>query len=225
MGALKDLDDHKAVWAQAPDPAWLAGVEPVGRPNRGLKELIARESIDVDAVETVLEIGAELGGSTRRFLGLFPNAVVVSVDPWMPGYTLPPEWSHLRGRAAQHDNSLFSLFLGFNAPHSDRILPIRHISSDGLMRARELGLKPDIVYIDGDHTYHGVFTDLVLADAMFPLARIMGDDWNFTSSYARYQGIEYSVQKAVKDFVLHTGREVRVLDNNYLVPPRIGPKG
>lgn len=217
---MRYLREFRDIWSLAPDSSWLEGIDPVGRPSRGLAELIEGEKVNRNNVNVVLEIGAELGGSTRRFLSEFPNCMVVSVDPWSAGYVLPLEWAHLRAKAAESQGSLLQLFLGFNLPYKERILPLRCYSHAGLIRAREVGIVPDLVYVDGDHTYHGVMMDLILAQSLFPSALIVGDDWEFTSSHERYQGINYSVQKAAKDFAQHLGRDLVIYGNSYSLQRR-----
>jgi hypothetical protein len=214
------LAEHVAIWSKAPSRDWIEGVKPVSRNNKGLNPLIDKFFPNLDSVKVIVEIGVEMGGGTRFFLNKFPSSIVICVDPWCEGYVLPKIWSHLNAKAARSKNSLLPLFLAFNACNKDRILPIQEFSSDGLIRVRELGFQPDLVYIDGDHTYHGVFSDLVMANALFPEAQILGDDWNFTSAYPRYRGIQYSVQKAATDFSEHVSRELVVIENSFLIGHR-----
>lgn len=80
---------------------------------------------------------------------------------------------------------------------------------------------PDIVYIDGDHRYMGVLQDLIMIHNLFPSALIIGDDWNFSSKYPIYKGIEESVQKAAIDFCDHFGLQLEAIKNTYAIQPNL----
>jgi hypothetical protein len=191
------------------------------RLNGGLIEALNMH-IPVLAVNPiVVEIGAELGGSTRIFLESIHGARVVSIDPWPKGYNIPQSWSFLKPAIAKYGGgSLLPLYLHYCRQYKERLTPVREFSSDGLQAIYNAGLKPSLFYVDGDHTYHGVFTDLALINSLFPDVTIFGDDWNFTSSYPRYRGIDYSVQKAAKDFAEHTSRPLEVFSNTYVIGVR-----
>lgn len=190
------------------------------RLNRGLVEALREHMPALVANPLVVEIGAELGGSTRIFLESIPSGHIVSIDPWPQGYNIPQTWSFLKPAVAKYGGSLLPLYLHYCRQYKERITPVREFSSDGLQAIYKAALHPSLFYVDGDHTYHGVFTDLALINSLFPDTLIFGDDWNFTSSYPRYKGIEYSVQKAAKAFAEHTSRPLTVFSNTYVLGVR-----
>ena len=53
---------------------------------------------------------------------------------------------------------------------------------------KEMGVEPDLLYIDASHHYDGVMKDVSTAIDLFPSAHIVGDDWEYPD-----------VQRAVKD--------------------------
>jgi hypothetical protein len=53
-------------------------------------------------------------------------------------------------------------------------------------------LKPDLVYIDADHSFEAVVGDLECTLDLFPGAAIVGDDWNWES-------VRTAVERVVKD--------------------------
>jgi hypothetical protein len=212
--ALPDL------WSLLPQPTAGEIPEPPQRLNQGLVDALKKHAPSLDGDSIIVEIGAELGGSTRLFLEHFPSAHVVSIDPWPEGYHLPPAWGSLTAAVAKFGHSLLPLYLHYCRQYRDRLTAVREFSSDGLLKVYAAGLKPSLFYVDGDHTYHGVFTDLALINCLFPDIPIFGDDWKFTSSYPRYRGIEHSVQKAAKDFAEHTSRPLEVLSNTYVIGAR-----
>lgn len=208
------------LWSLLPPPDETSIPEPPQRLNRGLIDALKKNVPSLDEDGIIVEIGAELGGSTRLFLEEYSKAGVVSIDPWPEGYYLPPAWSSLKPSVAKYGRSLLPLYLYYCKDYRDRILPVREFSSDGLLKIHKAGLKPSFFYVDGDHTYHGVFTDLALINSLFPDTPIFGDDWNFTSSYPRYKGIQHSVQKAATDFSDHTSRPLTVFSNTYFIDVR-----
>jgi hypothetical protein len=53
-------------------------------------------------------------------------------------------------------------------------------------------LQPDLIYVDGDHSFDSVVGDLQSALDLFPQATIVGDDWNWDT-------VRTAVQTVVKD--------------------------
>jgi cephalosporin hydroxylase len=190
----------------------IENVEPVGRTGRGLKDALA----ELDTTPRVIvEIGAEMGGSTRRFAGTFPDAVICSVDPWFEDYPLPDDWRHLKPKIEADRGSLFNLYRTFCAPYRDRVIPVRGLSHEVLPRLH--GVDVDLVYLDGDHRHLGLLADLVMTQMLFPAARVIGDDWKFNPSGQKYKGHAFPVQDAVRDFCDHYGKSFKVFNNTFLL--------
>ena len=66
-----------------------------------------------------------------------------------------------------------------------------------MKRVAEHGVEPDLIYIDASHSYEDVLADITTADALFPNAQIIGDDWNWKNLT---RNMEKTVQAAVIDF-------------------------
>lgn len=212
-----DKSTHDHAW-EVIDAVTAPDLAPLGRPHNGLAEILGSIPFDKTAEYLLMEIGSELGGSTRFLLDYFPNASIVCIDPWPEGYKVPAEFEALKAHVRTED-SLYEFFLHFCRSYRDRILPIREFSSEGVIRALNMGLTPDIVYVDGDHRYLGTLNDLILVHNLFPEAWIIGDDWNFSSRYPVYKGIEKSVQRAAVDFADHFGLPIRNFANTYVIEP------
>jgi hypothetical protein len=195
-----------------------ADIIPRGRPHRGLEEALNRHLPRLDTEYLVLEVGCELGGSTRFFLDFLPRSSIVCIDPWPAGYKLPEDLTESEPDLKDRE-SLYEMFLYFCRAYRTRILPIRKFSAEGVVDTFRMMLVPDIIYIDGDHRYLGTLNDLILMHNLFPDALIIGDDWNFSSTSAVYKGIERSVRKAAVDFADHFGLEVHSYKNTYVIPP------
>lgn len=198
----------------------------IGRPVQGLSELLDASNLAGNETITIIEVGVEMGGSTRLLLRKFPNARIFSIDPWIDAYPLPPIWkSDLEKYTARSNGSLLPIFQSYNWKYRDQITLLKHWSHDGLRVAYSMGVKPDLVFIDGDHRYHGVLSDLFLCYALFPGVQIFGDDWEFAPTAKKYKGIALPVRKAAEDFCDHIDGAIQADQNSYWIQTRPVGKG
>lgn len=124
----------------------------------------------------IIEVGSWLGRSTRFIADLAPRAKVIAIDHWVgsPEHQTDPELEPLLPR-------LYESFLAESWDYRDRIIPVRSKSVEGMQKAADAGLQPDVVYLDADHSTESVRMDLTAALDLFPHANIVGDDWNWES--------------------------------------------
>ena len=59
------------------------------------------------------------------------------------------------------------------------VVPIKMSTEEGLVFAKEWGVRPDVVYIDADHHYAPAKRDIEFCLKHFPEAEILGDDWDY----------------------------------------------
>ncbi|MFO0954196.1 MAG: class I SAM-dependent methyltransferase [Isosphaeraceae bacterium] len=164
---------------------------PVGNPGwlgEGTEKALAAAVSPQSRV--VVELGAWLGMSTRYIAGLAPHATVISVDHWAgsPEHQTRPEFRDMLP-------TLYDSFLSLCWDDRDRIIPLRMSTLDGLRKVAEFGVQPDIVYIDAEHSYPAVSSELELARELFPKARLVGDDYDWegvreaANGFARRHGL------------------------------------
>lgn len=214
----------REIWpAERPIPE-LANQTEAGRPTGGLSDLLdAIVASRSRPIRTIVEIGGELGGSTRFFLRKFPDAQVVTIDPWPENYRhIGKKWPEIAVHAEADKLSYYRVFLSLNWEWRERLLPLRATSGEGLPQLFAIGLMPDIIYVDGMHTFHGCYEDLTLAYHLFPEATIAGDDWEFNPGLEHHQfmGHLFPVRKAVSEFAFaHSRLEVRTAGNCYFIEP------
>jgi predicted O-methyltransferase YrrM len=124
----------------------------------------------------VVEVGSWLGRSTRFLADLIPQAHIVAIDHWQgsPEHLRDPELAAFLPR-------LYETFLAESWDYRERIIPVRAPSTDGLRLVADAGLKPDLVYLDADHSAESVRADLTAILDLFPGVRIVGDDWDWAS--------------------------------------------
>ena len=87
---------------------------------------------------------------------------------------------------------LYETFLSECWDYRNQIIPLKANSVEGLRCVADAGLHPDLVYIDGDHSFESVVGDLQSAIDLFPEAIVVGDDWN-------WDGVRTAVQTVVKN--------------------------
>ncbi len=133
-----------------------------------------------DETRLVVECGSWLGKSARHILECAPNATLICIDTWNGS----PELMHY-----EYVPVLYEAFLQNLWSERARVIPMRMDSLDGLtevadtlvgldaLAAGATGLMPDVVYLDSDHTYEHVLTELETCYVFWPNATIVGDDY------------------------------------------------
>jgi predicted O-methyltransferase YrrM len=98
---------------------------------------------------SIVEIGSYLGASTAflGFAALHRGGFVHAVDPWTND-----------AMGAEGERDTWGEFRRNTAPFEHYIVPHKGFSAD--VRAAEPGLTCDLLFVDGDHSYEAVVTDL-----------------------------------------------------------------
>jgi len=124
----------------------------------------------------VLELGAWLGTSASLLCQYAPNATVISIDHWRGSseHQRVPSWKAKLP-------TLYETFLVNCWALRDRLIPMKTTTLEGMAEIADLGIQPDLVYIDAAHEAEPVFADVSTAHDLFRGARIIGDDWTLTS--------------------------------------------
>lgn len=173
-----------------------------------VQELLSRRDLKV-----VLEIGSFLGGSVRNWLDASDDVVVVAVDPW------PDSWD-VTGIARQLGKSqevidqlsapdgMYHTFLANLWDVQDRVIPVREYSPGILHQLSEIGLKPDLIYLDSDK----IGSEIELCHQLFPGALMTGDDWGWTDETGGFP-----IRQPVKDFCRNHDRYLRVENATWVI--------
>lgn len=109
----------------------------------------------------VLEIGSFLGRSSVQWAARLPASRIVCVDAWQGAPQDYVERWYLEQCWGDHkdfhmDKPMFNQFL-YNTKHFTNIIPIRTQSTEFVWHWPQ---PPAVIFIDGDHTDHGVNADL-----------------------------------------------------------------
>lgn len=118
----------------------------------------------------IVEIGSWYGMSAKWLCEAAPAAQIYCIDPWepYPEILTNPEWAAMQPLA-------FLNFLNNLWEYRDRIHILRMNSIGGIYECRDL--RPDLIYIDGNHSTDVVEYEVSNARMRWPDAMIIGDDW------------------------------------------------
>ena len=154
----------------------------------------------------ILEIGSFLGASLRFMMEIRPGSFFIAVDPF--------------GIMQQHETGIKvydfrSCFYTNCWNYRDRLIAVTRDSADALPELGELGVRPDVAYIDGLHNYAAVSRDARLSLALNPDALLIGDD------YSDPESVKCGLRTAVAEIAQETGRSLEVVgDHVWVLPPR-----
>ncbi|MBX6315927.1 MAG: class I SAM-dependent methyltransferase, partial [Isosphaeraceae bacterium] len=173
--------ERPSVEASNEHPGWLGA---------GADEALAR--VLSARTRLVIELGAWRGMSTRFIADLAPNATVISIDHWegSPEHRTQEKFQRVLA-------TLYDTFLAECWAYRDRVIPLRMTSLVGLLTVADYGLSPDLIYIDAEHSYEAVISELELSRHLFPRATLVGDDYDWEG-----------VQRAVGEFAWRHGLTV-----------------
>lgn len=160
------------------------------------------------APRLILELGSWLGRSTRFFLQTCAEARVIAVDHW----GLLPSGDYF-GIEPERVLRLYPQFQANCWSEKDRLGLCRNDTINGLREIAGLGLSPDFIYLDADHSRSAVERDLQLLSELFPQAVWAGDDWNWHDAEGP------TIQPLVRQLAEQTQRTLRVDGEGWLLHP------
>ncbi|NLX97376.1 MAG: glycosyltransferase [Rhodopirellula sp.] len=162
----------------------------------------------------VVELGSWLGMSSRFILEHAPAATLVAIDHWQgsPEHHRP-ERTDVRDKLPR----LYETFLRNGWPWRDRLVPMRTTTAAGMRELAALGLAPELIYVDAGHDLRGVLIDLRMAIALFPQARLVGDD------YATFPGVRDGVRDGVRRIARARRMRLEVDENAWILHKAAGP--
>lgn len=129
----------------------------------------------------IVEIGTWLGASAL-YMSENTDAHILAVDTWTGA---PEMWDNKndpeRYQALRIENGYPTIYRDFlsnvmRAGKQNQITPWPVPSSVALGLLNQWGYRPDLIYIDGDHSYPRVKEDISLSAQLFPRI-ICGDDY------------------------------------------------
>ena len=161
-----------------------------------------------NGTKLVFEFGSWLGLSANHILGLKANMEdfkIVCVDTW------EGDWS-IKQTDKYNDRlqKLYDTFLVNMWSHRKKVIPVKMDGREAMKMLYDMGLRPDLIYLDMDHSYESAKGDLQLLMHYFPDTIILGDDIFYWAGVAR----------AVKEIVFeHKIANVEINKNCYALVP------
>lgn len=158
--------------------------------------------------ELVIEVGSWKGSSAistaKAFQKYGLDATLICVDTWLGGMS---QWTNKGTEWSIHPflkNGFPVVYYQFlvNIIHAGvqpYILPIPNTSVAVARFLKEKAIQTDLIYLDGSHEYHDVYTDLT---HYFPLLKehgvIWGDDWHIHAPGVVAAVTRFSEEKKLK---------------------------
>ena len=151
----------------------------------------------------ILEIGS-WHGQTTRALAENTSGIVYAIDTW--NGSKDEKYVYDSSKLNNGDNA-FMEFCRNNGNLIDKgkIIPIRMHSANANWVFDVLGIKFDMIFIDGDHTYEGVKSDIIGTRSLLQDGALLcGHD------YTNWAGVKQAVDELIRDFIVnpsiwHTG--------------------
>lgn len=159
----------------------------------------------------ILEIGVCYGECTRHITKFCPTADIVVLD----------NWSCTLGS----DHKPRDIFVNRLWDYRNNISIIDGDSKSGLKILSEYDIKPNLIYIDGFHSYDYVFYEVEMCYRLFPEMMICGDDFRIDMWDKDFRMC--GVDRAVMDFLNKYGQDnfnFKVYEDNSTGSWCIAPK-
>jgi len=146
----------------------------------------------------IIEIGVYKGQTSRKLRSFWSNAKLYLVDPF--GQFIPKDGSRMYRENTEVDWEQIhkDIRAEFNGPND---LVFRCTSED-FFYCRGEYFKPDIIFIDGDHSYEGVKRDIELSLPYCHNTLLCGHDY----SKSHKNGVVKAVDEAFKDNIVKGSR-------------------
>ena len=192
----------------------ISGIAPYRYTLDGGGRHAVQKLIDETDAKLLLEVGVYLGGSCYDWLEHSESLHVIGIDTWVDTYDARQDLTRYREInpscfryiddidafiESTSTHGFYKSALANMSVFGDRFHPYRGAAPDVLYEIRDLGIQPDIVYIDSAKNR----INLDAAYECFPEARICGDDWTWGAS------LGHPMQQAVNSFAEENGFRAR----------------
>ena len=181
--------------------------------SKGHKIII--EEIEKSKHQLLLEVGAFTGYSVIKWLEKFPELNVIAIDIW--------DSKILSEYAKKHNKKeIFDIFKNQNGPleyfqncvykYKDRVFPLKGDSISKMIYLHNIGIKPDIIYLDAEKTSEDIF----LIVALFPKAVICGDDWNWVKNR-----FNFPIRQGAYAAARFKKKKIKIRNNTWLLVDKL----
>lgn len=154
-------------------------------------QLLLKKYITNDC-KLIFEFGSWLGLSADYILNntnSCKNCKVVCIDTWEGDWSIKQT-----NKYKKHLQNLYDTFIVNMWKWKDRLIPVKMDGRQAMKYLHDLGLKPDLIYLDMDHSYESAKGDLKLLMKYFPDTLILGDDILY------WKGVAQAVKEIVREY-------------------------
>lgn len=156
----------------------------------------------------VFEFGTWLGLSANHILGLQANVddfQIVCVDTWEGDWSIKQTDKYNKKLQTLYETFLVNMW-----SQRQKVVPVKMDGRQAMKMLYDMGLQPDLIYLDMDHSYESAKGDLQMLMHYFPNTVILGDDIFYWAGVA----------KAVKEIVYeHKITNIEINKNCYALVP------
>lgn len=145
--------------------------------------------IEAHALSVGVEVGVAYGGHVEAILGIPTMARLYGVDPYQHMENYP--WMDF---SQSEFDELYEFVLERLSSFGDRYQHIRKLSKDAIVDVPD---KVDFVYVDADHSYEGVWTDLC---TWFAKVRDGGIIGGHDYDHPNFPGVKKAVDRFFRRF-------------------------
>ena len=192
----------------------VSGITPYRYTLDGGGRHAVQKLIDESDAKVLLEVGVYLGGSCYNWLEHSDSLHVIGIDTWSDSYNARQDLSRYREINASCfryiddidafiestvEHGFYASALANLSVFGNRFHAYRGHAPEALYEIRDLGIQPDIVYLDSAKDR----INLDAAYKCFPEAKICGDDWTWGPS------LGLPMQQAVNGFAEENGFKAR----------------
>ena len=171
-------------------------------------QLLLKKFIRKDT-KLIFEFGTWLGKSAMFMLNQQADnpefQKVVCVDTWEGDWSIKQTDKYKKHLANLYDTFIVNMW-----DVRDRVVPVRMDGRKAMKYLHGLGLKPDLIYLDMDHSYESAKGDLECLMEYFPDTLILGDDVLY------WKGVAKAVKEIVKE---HNLTNLEINKNCYALVP------
>lgn len=155
--------------------------------NKG-NALLIKKFINSE-MKIIFEFGTWLGLSADYILRLNDKCILVCIDTWEGDTSI--------GKRLDSEK-LYNKFLVNMWKYRKRLIPVKMDGKKGMKYLYDLGIKPDMIYLDMGHSYEEVIDDLKVLMKYFPDVLILGDDilyWKGVAQAVKETVIKYNINR------------------------------
>ena len=153
-------------------------------------------------MKIIFEFGSWLGLSADYILRLNKNCILVCIDLWEGDTSIGKR---------EDSEKLYNTFLVNMWKYRNRLIPIKMDGKKAMKYLFNLGIKPDMIYLDMGHSYNEVIDDLKVLMKYYSDVLILGDD------IFHWKGVAQAVKETISKFNIN---RFEINQNCYALIPK-----